>query len=137
MADCIFCKIIDGSIPSKKVAESTNFLAFLDINPTAAGHTLIVPKKHSTNLFDLPEFLGGEFLEFSQRVAAAVVAATKADGFHLNLNNGPAAGQVVFHTHFHIIPRKLHDGTRLFETHVPMTPEQLEVVRQEIIKCIR
>jgi histidine triad (HIT) family protein len=137
MTDCIFCKIIDGSIPAKRIAESTNFLAFLDISPTALGHTLIVPKKHSTNLLDMPEFLGNECIEFTQRVGSAVMAAMKADGFHLVLNNGPAAGQAVPHTHFHIIPRKLHDDTRLFETHVPITPEQLEMVRQEIIKQVR
>jgi len=136
MVDCIFCKIIEGTIPAKRIAESTNFIAFLDISPTVAGHTLLVPKKHSTNLLDMHEALGNEFLEFAQRVGTGVVAAMKAEGFNLVLNNGPAAGQAVFHTHFHLIPRKSHDDVRLFETHTALTPEQLEAVRQEIIRHI-
>lgn len=137
MVDCLFCKIIDGSIPAKRVAESTNFIAFLDISPAAAGHTLLVPKKHSTNLLDMHEALGNEFLEFAQRVGTGVIAAMKAEGFNLVLNNGPAAGQVVFHTHFHLIPRKMHDDVRLFETHTTLAQEQLEVIRQEIIRHVK
>jgi len=137
MNDCIFCKIVEGSIPAKKVAQSTNFMAFLDIAPNTPGHTLIIPKKHSTNFQDLPEFLGNEFVEFTQRVGAAVMAAMKADGYHLALNNGPAAGQVVFHTHFHIVPRKQGDSVRLFSSTTQLTPEQLATVQQEIMKHLR
>jgi histidine triad (HIT) family protein len=110
MEDCLFCKIVENKVPNWKVAESTNLVAFLNVYPSAKGHVLIVPKKHSTNFLDFPEYLGTEFLEFSQRVATAVVAAAHADGFNLALNNGMAAGQVIFHTHFHIVPRVKDDG---------------------------
>lgn len=109
MTDCVFCKIVAGEIPAQKVAESTNFIAMLDIAPASIGHTLVIPKKHSTNLLDLPEYTGNELIEFVQRVATAVISATGDDGFNLVLNNGKSAGQVVFHTHFHIIPRKMGD----------------------------
>lgn len=137
MIDCVFCKIISGDIPSKKIAESTNFVAFLDIEPSVIGHTLIVPKQHSTSVMDMPEYLGNEFIEFTQRVASAIVITTKSDGFNLTHNNGAAAGQAVFHTHFHLIPRKNHDGYKFFETHVPMSSEQLEILRQQIIKNVQ
>jgi histidine triad (HIT) family protein len=134
MTDCLFCKIVEGEIPSLKIAESTNLLAFLDINPSSDGHTLIVPKKHSTNLLDLPEYSGNELLEFSQRVGNAVIAATGAEGFNFVLNNGPAAGQVVFHTHFHIIPRRPGDGIVRYEHKGDSSKEHLEQVRQGIIE---
>jgi histidine triad (HIT) family protein len=113
MSECIFCKIAAGEIPSHKIAQSVNFIAMLDIAPSAEGHVLVIPKKHSTNLLDLPEYMGNEWLEFTQKVAAAVVAELGADGFNLVLNNGAPAGQVVFHTHFHILPRKANDGLKV------------------------
>ncbi len=137
MTDCIFCKIVSGDIHAYKIAESTNFIAFLDIQPSVIGHTLIIPKKHSTSVLDMPEYLGNEFIEFTQRVASAVIYTIKADGFNLTHNNGVAAGQAVFHTHFHLIPRKINDAYKFFESHTPMSQEQLEILRQQIIKNIQ
>ncbi len=109
-ADCIFCKIIRGELQCSKIYEDKEFLAFLDIHPINPGHTLIAPKIHCQNLFDFPRAEETDLMEFIKKVADAVVKATKADGFNLGLNNGKAAGQVVMHAHFHIIPRYSNDG---------------------------
>ncbi len=108
--DCIFCKIIKGEIPSVKIYEDTNYLAFLDIQPNNPGHTLVVPKKHSRNIFDIEssDLLG--LYEIVKKISAAVKNGVSADGINITMNNEPAAGQIVFHTHTHIIPRFKDDG---------------------------
>lgn len=133
MNDCIFCKIVRGDIAAERIAESPNFIAILDQFPSAAGHSLIIPKKHSTNLLDLPEYSGKEWLEFTQRVATGIVKALEADGFNLMLNNGAPAGQVVFHTHFHIIPRKKDDGLKV-SVGIKKDYGSLSAMRQRIVE---
>ena len=108
--DCIFCKIIRGEIPCSKIYEDKEFLAFLDIKPINKGHVLVIPKVHCKNLLDFPRAEETDLVEFIKKVAAAVIKATKADGFNLGMNNGEAAGQIVHHAHFHIIPRFHNDG---------------------------
>ncbi|MBI2551941.1 HIT family protein [Candidatus Uhrbacteria bacterium] len=114
MRDCIFCKIISGELPSAKVYENDAVVAFLDIHPVRPGHTLVVPKIHCENLMDCnPEALSA-MMEAAQKVARAVVSGTGAEGFNLGVNNGAAAGQVIFHLHLHIIPRSRGDGLALW-----------------------
>lgn len=108
--DCIFCKIIQGKIPCYKVLEDKEFLAFMDIRPINKGHVLVVPKNHCINLLDFPKSEETDLIEFTKKVAKAIVKATNADGFNVGMNNGPAAGQVVMHAHLHIIPRFKGDG---------------------------
>lgn len=112
MSDCIFCKIARKEIKSEIVAESDNFIAFLDVNPKAKGHTLVVPKHHYVTLLDIPNKLGCEMLEFSKKVASLLLEEKKGDGFNIVMNNLEPAGQVVKHAHIHIIPRKEGDGLR-------------------------
>jgi len=131
MDDCLFCKIVAKEIPSSVVATSEHFLAFLDINPVQKGHTLIVPREHSTDLLDMRPDIGEEFVRFSQAVATAVVRAVHADGFNLGLNNGRAAGQVIFHTHFHLIPRFSDDGLRTWPSQAA-SPEELGKLLESI-----
>lgn len=111
-SDCIFCKIIKGEIPSKKTYEDDNFIAFLDINPKTEGHTIIATKNHFRNLLDMPTTLGNELLEAIKNVSLNLIKEKKAEGFNLITNNEPAAGQVVFHFHCHVIPRKKDDGLK-------------------------
>ncbi len=109
MTDCIFCKIIKGEIPSAKVYEDDKVMAFLDIQPVNEGHTLVVPKRHHEDLFDLPEEFLSSGLGAIKKIATAVKKAVDADGINIGMNNGRAAGQAVFHAHFHVIPRFKND----------------------------
>lgn len=101
----IFAKILRGEIPSISVYEDAATLAFLDIMPQARGHTLVIPKVEAADLFDLPANIAGPFLLATQKVARAVKAALEAPGIMIAQLSGSAAGQTVFHVHFHIIPR--------------------------------
>ena len=107
MEDCIFCKIIKGEIPSHKVYEDENVIAFLDANPTSKGHTLVVPKKHVENIH---EASGMDYMwEPIVDVSNAVKEAFDAEGINVNQNNGEVAGQEVMHMHFHVTPRYTGD----------------------------
>jgi len=108
--DCIFCQIVDGDIPSRKVFEDDTAEAFLDANPLAPGHTLVVPKEHHETLEDLPEDVAAHVFGVLHRLNTAVEHAVDADGTNVAFNNGEAAGQEVPHVHGHIIPRFEHDG---------------------------
>jgi len=102
--NCIFCKIVMGTIPSEKIYEDKVVLAFLDIEPVNIGHTLIIPKEHFENLYDLPEEMAGYIIKIAKKISAAI-RKTGAEGTVVSMNNGEHAGQTVFHSHTHIIPR--------------------------------
>jgi len=108
--DCIFCKMVAGEIPVARVYEDEIVLAFLDIGPISEGHTLVIPKQHFEKLHDCPPELLGEVASRLGKIAWAVAAAMKSDGYNLLSNNGRAAGQLIEHLHFHIIPRNAGDG---------------------------
>ena len=108
--NCIFCKIVGGQIPSERVYEDSQVVAFLDIAPLAPGHALIVPRHHCVNLLDAPHDTLSACLAAAPKVAKAVLAATGAEGFNFAQFNGACSGQVVMHLHFHIIPRRTGDG---------------------------
>ena len=108
--DCIFCKMVAGQIPVAKVYEDEIVLAFLDIVPISDGHTLVIPKQHFEELHDCPQEFLGEVASRLGNIARAVAAAMDADGYNLLCNNGRAAGQLVEHLHFHIVPRNAGDG---------------------------
>ncbi|MFH1505462.1 MAG: HIT family protein [archaeon] len=110
MNECIFCKIVKGELPSSKVYENEKVLAFLDINPTSKGHTLVIPKEHYKDIFDIPEDLLKEVIAMVKKIAPAVQKGAKADGLTIGQSNGKAAHQVIPHIHFHIMPRKDGDG---------------------------
>jgi len=114
MEDCIFCKIVKGEIPCAKVLETENLLAFLDIAPINKGHTLLIPKEHYPNLLELPANLGQELIEAMQKISNSLISVLKAEGINLGMNNFAPAGQVVFHAHFHLIPRYQGDGLKLW-----------------------
>ena len=102
---CIFCDIIDGNIPSKKVYEDDKFLAILDISQTTMGHTLVMPKKHYENMLEMPENEYGELMMLVHRLASKIVDNLSANGVNILINTNASAGQTVMHTHVHIIPR--------------------------------
>ena len=101
----IFAKIIRGDAPCFKVYEDEKTMAFMDVMPQAEGHTLVIPKEHAVSIHDLSPESAAALIQTTQRVAAAVKTVTKTPGILLAQLNGAAAGQTVFHIHFHIIPR--------------------------------
>lgn len=135
MSDCIFCKIANHEIPSNVVYEDENALAFLDVNPGAEGHTLVVPKKHATTINDMSAEELGQLFQAVSKVSAAINKALKPDGINLHQNNGTAAGQVVPHVHVHIIPRRENDGLTF-----PWSPkaagDELKTVAEKIKSCL-
>ncbi|MGO3467999.1 MAG: HIT family protein [Weissella hellenica] len=107
----IFDKIIDGSIPSYKVYEDDNVLAFLDLTQATPGHTLVVPKKHVADIFEYDDELAAQVLGVLPKIAQAIKASDKhIVGLNIINNNGEYAGQSVFHSHFHLLPRYEDDG---------------------------
>ncbi len=108
--DCIFCKIIEGDLPSTKVYEDKRFLAFLDINPINKGHVLVIPKEHYDSIVNAPVDVIKDLMAVIKNLCQAVVNGSGAQGFNLVLNNGRVAGQLVDHVHFHIIPRFKDDN---------------------------
>lgn len=114
--DCIFCKIISGELPSCKAYEDENFLAFMDINPAVRGHTLIIPKYHCKNILDTPDDVATNFYTVIKKVSIAVKSAFDAEGIFIFQQNEKAAGQEVFHSHVHIVPRYKNDD---FGKHTP------------------
>lgn len=125
MNDCIFCKIIDGTIPSIKVYEDEHVYAFMDITPLAKGHTLLIPKQHVKDLFDMPSELAGHLYSVAPSIANAIKTAFNPKGLNTLNNNGAAAYQSVFHYHLHFIPRYEEDGLTLVWE--PIKPEMAEV----------
>ena len=108
--NCIFCKIIAGQIPATKIYEDEFVLSFLDIGPISDGHTLVIPKQHFERLHDCPSELLGQIGSRLGKIAKAVALAMNAEGYNVLCNTGRAAGQLVEHLHFHIIPRNAGDG---------------------------
>ena len=106
----IFSKIIAGELPCFKVYEDEHVLAFLDIHPIQPGHTLVIPKQASEDALSADPADLAHIMQAGQKIARAIKAVTNADGINFVFNNGAAAGQVIFHTHLHIIPRYTDDG---------------------------
>lgn len=107
----IFAKILKGDIPSVKLYEDEDTLAFMDVMPQAPGHLLVIPKQGSRNLLDADPAVLVKLMPVVQKLASAAKEAFEADGVYVAQFNEPAAGQTVFHLHFHVIPR--HDGLPL------------------------
>ena len=126
--DCIFCKIVDGEVPSHKVYEDENVIAFLDTNPVSKGHTLIVPKEHVDDIH------GAEEMEYMWRplvkVSNAVEEAFGAEGVNVAQNNGSKAGQEVLHLHFHVTP--IYEGDELDITYNRSDLENGEDIAEEL-----
>ena len=108
--ECIFCKMVAGKIPATKIYEDHVILVFLDIGPLSDGHTLVIPKEHFEKLDDCPAEVLGQVGSCLGKIAKAVTSGMNSAGYNVLCNNGRAAGQLVNHLHFHIIPRNEGDG---------------------------
>jgi len=108
--DCIFCKIVAGDLPAHKRYEDERSLAFLDLFPGCEGHALGIPKSHAEGFLELAADDRDAVMATAHRVSEALMAELKPEGFNLHQSNGKVAGQVIFHFHLHILPRKKDDG---------------------------
>ncbi len=126
---CIFCKIANGNIPSYKVYEDNDILAFLDVNPASRGHTLVVTKQHFDSVVTTPKAILDKAFEVAQLVAQAEIKQLGATGVNILTNCGKSAGQTVNHFHIHVIPRYDEDGLKL-----EFPPKQLENAQMDEIK---
>ncbi len=133
--DCIFCKIAAGEIPSRKIYEDKDLIAIMDLNPTSKGHSLIIPKEHCTNIYDIDEDIAAKVMKTAKKLATKMTVALNCDGFNLLQNNGETAGQTMFHFHMHLIPRyKDADNNMLKFTSVSFSDEEMDSIREQIIK---
>ena len=121
MTACIFCKIIEGTIPSMKVYEDDHVYAFMDIMPATKGHVLLVPKTHCENIYDMTKQQASQLFAVAPKIANAIQAEFNPKGMNLLQNNGAFAGQAVFHFHLHFIPR--YDETDGFQLAVKTNDE--------------
>ncbi|MAK58098.1 MAG: HIT family protein [Rhizobiales bacterium] len=129
--DNIFAKILRAEAPCVKIYEDADTLAFMDVMPQAEGHVLVIPKAEACDMMDLDGAKAQKLIVNVQKIARAVKSALGCPGVMLAQLNGSAAGQTVFHTHFHIIPR--HDGVDLgFHAKEMVAPEALEIIAEKI-----
>ncbi|MDH4070034.1 MAG: HIT family protein [Ignavibacteria bacterium] len=135
--DCIFCSIAAGRVPAEIVYSGNRVLAFLDVNPIHPGHVLIIPKRHSRDLTELPEEVLGELMLATQTVAAGLVHSLDLQGFNLFSNNGAIAGQSVFHFHLHVTPRYPQDNIRFVHGTKEYGPGEMAAVGERIRQAIR
>ena len=136
MDNCIFCKIVKGEIPCTKIYEDEDLLAFLDIAPVNIGHSLVVPKEHYVNIYETPEEMVAKMMKAAKKISYAIKDGLGADGINVTMNNDSAAGQVVLHSHIHIIPRITNDGFGLWHGKRPYEDGEKETVAQKIISSI-
>lgn len=130
MNECLFCKIIAGDIPADRMYENEHVFAFLDILPTTKGHTLVVPKKHYQNIHDTPERVMCNIIATAKLLSSVIEKVMGAQGINIHMNNGSVSGQVVFHTHMHIIPRYDNDGLKLWRGEPYKEGEEKEILKQ-------
>lgn len=132
METCLFCEIAFGRIPAQKVYETDTVLAFLDIHPVNPGHILVIPKAHYADCLTAPSDTVADLAKTVQKIAPAILKAVGATSFNIGVNCGRDAGQIIFHLHWHIMPRFANDGHRLWSGKA-----ELEVAVSEVAEKIR
>ena len=130
---CVFCQIADGRIPSIRIYEDKEFIAFMDIAPQSEGHFLIVPRAHYEALTDVPDKVLTKILPLAKKLSDAAMTGLGVEGFNLLQNNGEVAGQAVPHWHMHVIPRRdksefpFKPGAPADLTHLPFVAENIRL----------
>ena len=130
--NCIFCKIANGEIPSRTLYEDEKFRVIMDLGPATKGHSLILPKDHYANLYEIPEDLSADAAKLAKKLAIRMTEKLGADGINIVQNNNEAAGQTVPHYHVHLIPRYQNDGQHILWKPGQMPAEEMD----EILKTI-
>ncbi|KAG2669671.1 hypothetical protein I3760_14G042900 [Carya illinoinensis] len=134
--DCVFCKIVRGESPALKLYEDDACLCILDTNPLSHGHSLIIPKSHFCSLKATPPHVIAAMCSKVPFISSAIMKATGCDSFNLLVNNGAEAGQVIFHTHIHIIPRKARDCLWPSES-LRRHPLKLDQNTFKLVNCVQ
>ena len=135
LTDCLFCKIIHGDIPAEKIYEDEFTIVILDIKPTNSGHALVIPKRHAADLLDGNNEDAQRILMTVRKMSPTILSTVGATACNVITNIGPDAGQVIFHTHVHIVPRFPDDGFK----HWPgkeVTKEELAELAEKIRSSI-
>jgi histidine triad (HIT) family protein len=136
LESCVFCKIVAKQAPASIIYEDKTVLAFLDIRPLCEGHTLVIPKKHYTDIFDISDDELVHVHKIAKKIAPAIKRATKADGMSIIQQNGSVAGQDIFHLHVHVVPRfngqKLPSFSELKEIERTKLEEMAEKIRRQL-----
>lgn len=130
--DCIFCKIANGDIPSRTIYEDADFRVIMDLAPVSEGHSLILPKYHYANLYELPEETAGKAMILAKKLAAELTDKLSCDGFNIMQNNGECAGQTVFHFHLHLIPGYKEGKQNILFRATHPSAEELDLVYDKI-----
>lgn len=139
MTSCIFCKIVEGEIPSEKIYEDDHVVAFMDVTPVTKGHVLLIPKTHRENLYEFSETEAANLFAVAPKIANTLKETFTPAGMNILQNNGAPAGQAVFHFHMHFIPR--YDETDGFSSNwnpqvEELTKERIQEFAIEIRKTI-
>ncbi|MDB5081168.1 MAG: protein hit [Chloroflexi bacterium] len=132
LADCLFCRIIQGTLPSAKVYEDDKVVAFMNLQQKNPGHTLIVPKDHYRNIYDIEEDAAAEIARVAVRLAKAIKTAFEPDGMNTLQNSEPAAMQSIFHYHLHLIPRYYGDDLFAIFSSPGASPDELNANAEKI-----
>ncbi len=127
--DCIFCKLANGVFPTNTIYEDDSFRVILDLGPATKGHSLILPKNHYANIYEIPEDVAGDVMKLAKKMATHMTEKLNCDGFNLVQNNGEAAGQTVFHFHYHLIPRYKDDNQHILWEPTSPSAEELEELK--------
>jgi histidine triad (HIT) family protein len=133
MSDCIFCAMVNGDVPCRRIYEDADSLAFLDVAPATRGHTLVIPRRHVRDIWDLPEAVAGNVGVATAKVATLLRDRLAPAGLNVMQANGEAAWQSVFHLHVHLVPR--YDADELTRAWTPtLAPEEeLDAVLREVV----
>lgn len=136
MEDCIFCKIIEGKIPSARIYEDEKVVCFLDIMPANKGHCIVIPKNHSKDLSAMKDGDAEAAIKAARKVAKALSLSLGCPGFNLIMNNGMEAGQVVFHSHIHLVPRFKGDGLKIKWPHTKYKDGEMKEYADKVKKFL-
>lgn len=131
--NCIFCKIANGEIPSRTLYEDEKFRVIMDLGPATRGHSLILPKEHYANLYEIPEDLAADAAKLAKKLAIRMTEKLGADGFNIIQNNNEAAGQTVPHYHVHLIPRYQNDGQHILWNPGELPAEEMDEILNAIL----
>ena len=124
--NCIFCKLANGDIPTNSIYEDDDFKVILDASPATKGHSLIIPKSHYKDIYEIDEELAGKAFKLAKKLAISMTDKLGCEGFNILQNNKEVAGQTVFHFHMHLIPRYKDGKSILTWDHEEFTPEEME-----------